>query len=286
MDRLIGVHGIGYKYRTREQVRTEWVPALHGGLEWALGYRPANPPDLDIAFYGYLFRDPQDPEDSPGTANGKGALASADADLLADIDEEELSELTDAVQEIVPAADLASASTPPDKSLLWLPAPVARLVGAVERTFPGTSGALVIGELRQVGRYLKDPQLKREVDQITADAARGASVLIGHSLGSVVAYEFLRQHPDHSVSLFLTIGSPLGLRMIRTRLDGVPSVPCWVDVRDRSDPVTAAGDLSHWYPAVQDSYAENGGEAHAADRYLSSKAVGQALADVLPGLTR
>jgi hypothetical protein len=57
-------------------------------------------------------------------------------------------------------------------------------------------------------------------------------------------------------------------------------------VRDRSDPVTAAGDLSHWYPAVQDSYAENGGEAHAADRYLSSKAVGQALADVLPGLTR
>ena len=286
MDRLIGVHGIGYKYLTREKVLKEWAPALHGGLEWALGYRPANPPDLDIAFYGYLFRDPQDPEDPPASASSKGGLASADADLLADIDAEELSELTDAVQEIVPTAELASADTSPDKSLLWLPAPVARLVGAVERTFPGASGALVIGELRQVGRYLKDPQLKGEVDQITADAAQGASVLIGHSLGSVVAYEFLRLHPDHSVSLLLTIGSPLGLRMIRTRLAGVPSVPRWVNVRDRSDPVTAAGDLVRWYPAVQDAYAENGLEAHAADRYLSSKAAGKALADVLPGLTR
>ena len=39
MDRLIGVHGIGYKFCTREEILQEWAPALAGGIEWALDGR-------------------------------------------------------------------------------------------------------------------------------------------------------------------------------------------------------------------------------------------------------
>jgi len=282
MDRIIGVHGIGYKYRTREDVLQEWAPALVGGIEWALeGRRLACALNLDIAFYGRLFR--AAPESSPENDKSKGALAHSDAEQWADLDEDELNDLTEAVCEIVPAADLASVeATPPDKSLVYLPAPLVPLAGAIERTFPG-AGRLVLRTVRQVRRYLLDPQLKQEVDRITAEAALSADVLIGHSLGSVVAYEFVRQHPDHGVCL-LTIGSPLGLKLIRRRLPSGPRPARWINVRDRHDPVTAAGALGRWYPGVPERWASNGLDAHAAERYLSSKAVGQALVELVPEL--
>ena len=137
---------------------------------------------------------------------------------LADLDDAELADLTAAVEEIVTADDLAEAAARPPKAACGCLPAVQTLVGAVERRFPPASGILFLGTLRQVRRYLQDPQLKAEVDQITAEVAGGATVLIGHSLGSVVAYEFLRQNPGHSVRLLLTLGSPLGLRMVRDQL--------------------------------------------------------------------
>jgi hypothetical protein len=270
----IGVHGIGQQYLGRNQILDRWIPALADGLEWATQRRLQ--PDLDLAFYGDLFRqaDPQRKKKSP---------LSDTAAYLAGLDDAEIADLTTAVEEIVTPADLAEAAR--SRKGLWLPAPVQTLVGAVERRFPPASGILFLGTLRQVRRYLRDQQLKAEVDRITAEAAVGATVLIGHSLGSVVAYEFLRQHPGHSVQLLLTLGSPLGLKMVRDRLSaGEPGVVNWVNVRDLNDPVTAAGDLHRWYPVVRDHSADNGANAHAAERYLSFKATGEALEDFLPGV--
>ena len=61
MSQLIGVHGIGNQYRGRAQILNKWVPALTDGLHWAIGHPPTNPPDLDLAFYGHLFRSAADP---------------------------------------------------------------------------------------------------------------------------------------------------------------------------------------------------------------------------------
>lgn len=282
MGQLIGVHGIGKEYLGRSQILKLWAPALSDGLEAAIGHPPPSPPDLDLAFYGRLFRpDPQD--EAKGSDGGEADDGEAEAQL-ADIDAEELAELTETVEEIVTPADLANAEADADKGV-WLPVSVQRLVGAVERRFPPASGILVLGALRQVRRYLRDPQLKADVDQITAAAAADAAVVIGHSLGSVVAHEFLRQHPGHSAKLLLTLGSPLGLKMVRRRLPaGELGVAHWVNVRDRHDPVAAAGALGQWYPRVSDRGASNGFDAHAAERYLSSKAVGRALIEVLPEL--
>jgi hypothetical protein len=271
----IGVHGIGQQYLGRNQILDRWIPALTDGLEWATQRRLQ--PDLDLAFYGHLFRqaDPQ--------RKGKGPLSSDATAYLAGLDDAELADLTKAVQQIIAPADLAEAAARSSKGL-WLPTPVQTLVGAVEQRFPPGSGILLLGTLRQVRRYLQNSQLKAEVDQITARAAGDATVLIGHSLGSVVAYEFLRQHPGHSVKLLLTLGSPLGLKMVRDRLPaGEPDAVHWVNVRDPNDPVTAAGAIHRWYPMVLDRCADNGVNAHAVERYLSFKATGEALKDFLPG---
>jgi hypothetical protein len=280
MSQLVGVHGIGLKYFGRSQILVKWAPALADGLQLALGRPPAVPLDFNLAFYGHLFRSAED-------ATLKGPAHEQDGAALANLDAGELSELTAAVKEIVTPDDLADADAEAGlrKAVLWLPVPVQCLVGAIERRFPRASGIAVLNLLYQVRRYLLDPQLKAEIDQITAVAATGCTVLIGHSLGSVVAYEFLRQHPREPVKLLLTVGSPLGLRSVRDRLPpGKPGAAKWVNVRDPNDPVTAAGPLGHWFPGVPDWHAENGLDAHAAARYLGSKAVGKAVLDVLPEL--
>lgn len=278
MGEWVGVHGIGQQYFGRNQILDQWIPALADGLEWATERRPRV--ELDLAFYGRLFR-----RDEPW-GQGKGSHSTGAEAQLADLDDVEFAALTTAVAEIVTPAGMAEAAAESEKGVkkgIRLPARVVTLAGAVERRFRPASGFLVLGTLRQVHRYLGDPQLKAEVDRIMAGAAAGATVLIGHSLGSVVAYEFLRQHPGHSVKLLLTLGSPLGLKMVRDRLPaGEPGVSRWVNVRDPHDPVTAAGALHRWYPAVLDGYADNGPDAHMAERYLSCKATGEALKDFLP----
>jgi hypothetical protein len=71
--------------------------------------------------------------------------------------------------------------------------------------------------------------------------------------------------------------------MVRDHLPaGEAGVACWVNVRDPRDPVTAGGVLGPWYPTVVDVGADNGTDAHSAERYLSSKATGEALRDSLP----
>lgn len=287
VEQLVGVHGIGQHYESRPQLIKEWEPALRGGLEMANDRRPPNPFYFDLAFYGDLFR--PDPD-----VDGKGTADEVVLAGLADIDADELAELTEAVEEIVTPEDLAivKAEAESGKGIrlevdTGVPVPVACLIGAVERRFPPSSGVLFLGDLRQVRKYLRDPKVKEEIDEITAAAAAGADVLIGHSLGSVVAYEFLRQHPGHSVRLLVTLGSPLGLRMVRKRIPtaGV-GYAGWVNIRDRHDPVAAAGRLSQWYPGVLNRQAANGSNAHAVAPYLTSKACGRAILDILPGLGR
>jgi hypothetical protein len=272
---LTGVHGIGKEYLGRNQILDRWTPALADGIEHAVGRRPHRP-DLDLAFYGDLFRKAPRPGKGTGTTDN-------DAAELAALDDEELAELTETVEEIVRPADLAAAAAGVNKSL-WLPVPVQVLVGAIERRFPPTSGVLFLGDLRQVRKYLRDERLKARVQQIMAGAATGTTVLIAHSLGSVVAYEFLQQS-GQSVPLLLTIGSPLGLRMVRSRLSaGGPLAARWVNVRDPNDPVTAAGSLRQWYHTVEERRAENGADAHCAEHYLSSEAVGQVVTETLPAI--
>mgnify|MGYP001580442240 CR=1 FL=1 len=85
-------------------------------------------------------------------------------------------------------------------------------------------------------------------------------LLIGHSLGAVIAYDalweltHLERHPG-KVDLFLTIGSPLGMRFVQDRLLGFRQrerrFPCnlrrWVNI-------TAHGDIAALDPDVHDDY--------------------------------
>ncbi|MDQ1092914.1 hypothetical protein QE400_002327 [Xanthomonas sacchari] len=85
-------------------------------------------------------------------------------------------------------------------------------------------------------------------------AGGGPFVVIAHSQGSLIAYDVLRelQPQDCEVSLLLTLGSPLGLPVVRSMFKewtGTPKLPfpaCvarWVNVAERRDPVALDADL-------------------------------------------
>ena len=237
---------------------------------------------MDIAYYGDVFLPPPPP--------GK---STADLDLMDDLTTEEYADLGDAAVEAVPPEEIAAAASAEDKAALRTPLPLQAMLRALDRRFGASAGVLYLGEVRQVRRYLTDPPIKAEVDRVVdAAVTPDCRILIGHSLGSVVAWEFVRRHPEHHLDLLLTLGSPLGLRAVRRLLpepdysvDARPRhVASWVNVRDPRDPVCCAGDLRQWWSGLSDVPVNNQRDAHSAERYLTKRQVGEAIRRAAPDL--
>src|SRR6266568_7383053 len=205
---IVGVHGIAKQQLGRRQILKDWLPALGDGLERAHGARVPDPP-LDIAYYGDLFL-------PPAPAPGRKRAAEHPDDWLDVLAGEELGDLLGASSEAISDGEIAAAQAEEGKGYTRVPAPLQAVLRALDRRFGRSAGALYLGELHQVRRYLRDQSIKEEADEAARAAMTAAGrVLIGHSLGSVVAFEFVRQNPDHPLDLLLTIGSPLGLQMVR-----------------------------------------------------------------------
>ena len=124
--------------------------------------------------------------------------------------------------------------------------------------------------MRDLRRYVRNSneiaEHTRQMLKIPLRAAAEAGrpiLLIGHSMGSVIAWDSLWQlahsDDDHvAVDLFLTMGSPLGQHYIQRRLQGgaesgasrfVSGIRRWVNL-------TAVGDLTAIDPDLADDFAE------------------------------
>jgi hypothetical protein len=286
---IVGVHGIAQQQVGRQQLRDPWARALADGLERAAGHR-CEVPDLEIAYYGDVFV-------AHAGSDGKAATGDrASEDAFAGADGDEVEFVLAAACEVLTPAELAEVDAQPDK-FPGVPTPLLRVVAAIDRRVGHRAGALFIGELRQARIYLTDPLVKAQVDVRVAEAVTAqCRVVIGHSLGSVVALEHLRLHPQgHRLDLLLTLGSPLGMRAIRHLLadpgfgadsEGPPGVRRWVNLRDPRDPIALAGGLARWWPAVEDDSSIDNGlrNAHAAQRYLSKRQTGAAALAAIPDL--
>ena len=284
MTAVVGVHGIMNQQLGRHRLIADWGPALADGLERVAGHQVPIP-DLNIVFYGDLF-----------LPDGARASHKGPAGELAELTEEDADALSPFVEEAIGAFGFGQLPDEelPAKGRTSIPLPLQRILRALDHRFGSRKASLLfLGELKQVRRYLLDPAVKAEADDRAEKViAQGAKVVIGHSLGSVVAFEFVRQHPDYPVDLLLTLGSPLGLRTVRALMPdpayGAERMPLniarWVSLRDPRDPVACAGPLSRFWPGISDDTVDNQGDAHSVCRYLSKRKAGLAVLRTLPGL--
>jgi len=288
MTALVGIHGISNQQAGRNQLLSSWRPALQDGIERASGHGVGEPP-LDIAFYGDVFLSPK--------TTSTNSLKAGGADPWSDINEEEARFLTEAARELLTEQEISDAEQTSSKGHLQAPLWLQALLRALDKHSGAGSAALWFFDLRQVRRYLTQQDLKETVDQaVERELSGDCRVLIGHSLGSVVAFEYVRTHPEHHLDLLLTLGSPLALKAVRRLMPdpdhgaaaGLPkNVAAWENIRDQRDPVTCAGDLRPWWPGITEAPpVNNGGNAHSVERYLSKRETGAALLQVLPDLGR
>lgn len=275
MARIVGVHGVGKQRLGSNTLLKDWEPALADGLDRAGGPQLVSG-DLHMAFYGDLFRP------------AGHTLAVGDPMFTADdVDEPEaelLMEWWAACARVDPAVPPPGADT-----LARSPRAVQTALRVLQhsRFFGGLSLRALVFDLKQVRRYLTDEDL-RVAARTKVEEAIGPDtrVVVAHSLGSVVAFEALCERPGHGVRALVTLGSPLGMRMVVDRLrpgpETWPGTASWTNVVDEGDVVAAVKDLSLFFgTGVVGKVVHNGSHAHDATLYLTAKETGEAVAEGL-----
>jgi pimeloyl-ACP methyl ester carboxylesterase len=167
-------------------------------------------------------------------------------------------------------------------------------VAALSRSkfLAGIGESAFVGDLKQVSTYFKDEKMRTAIQEMVAGAiAEDTRVIVGHSLGSVVAYEVLFADPHQQVRALVTLGSPLGLRNVvfdRLRpapaavpgskqvMGAWPPVRMWANVADTGDIVAAVEDLRPLFGAgIRQLRVHNGAKAHDMTSYLTDPGTGQ-----------
>ncbi|NQD42045.1 hypothetical protein [Glutamicibacter halophytocola] len=148
----------------------------------------------------------------------------------------------------------------------------------------------------QASNYLSNDALRAQVLRrvLSKIPPSGKLVLVGHSLGSVIAADLLLRLPENiEVTGFITIGSPLGHSSFNVDKvwDSLREPPAhlswWVNFWNPADLVTSGRGLSSQFPWMTDykvtSKARHPIKAHSAVEYLSSPAVTEAIGYALYG---
>ncbi|MFD9744752.1 alpha/beta hydrolase [[Kitasatospora] papulosa] len=321
--RLVFVHGVG-KPREAKTELEEWRAALSVGARAAGHSRKAaelldgGAVDIRFAYYGDLFL----PEAAPG--NEAVAPAPAPAPAGPDEDEELRELLLDMVDEHLeaPRDDRQAQALRVTRNKL---APTGEEQGPgslARQVLVGANSLFAVPGLRTFGGWLSAGAMKRDLHQVRRYLARketdeaglsldrrirarvsaeldseGPTVVVAHSLGTVVAFETLHAHSAH-VPLFVTLGSPLGMRTavwprVRPQPVRTPKgVGRWLNVWDRDDFVTGGTELARCIAPNSASVAPvstrvdaDGLNVHPAVKYLAQPAVAGPLIEVLDAVT-
>lgn len=277
MSKIVAVHGIAQQYKGPDMLHQEWFAPLCDGITLAGGTRPASE-DLICVFYANLFR----------AKELRPIEQIFDASAITDPYEIDL--LMAWYEEVADAG--------PDRLIKdSTPQFIQRALETLSHSkfFAGLAEKAFVFNLKQVCAYFNEDAVRLSASQQVDDAiSNDTRVLIGHSLGSIVAYEYLCANPLCPVMTLITLGSPLGIRnVIFDRLWPPPvnghgewpgSVKHWVNIADNGDVVALVKDLRPQFgPNVRNFLVDNGAEAHNANSYLTAPETGRA---IISGLER
>jgi hypothetical protein len=149
-----------------------------------------------------------------------------------------------------------------------------------------------IGFFEQVDAYLCRPHITKAIDTIVSGAlGEGPSVVVAHSLGTIVGYRVLRNASTTGFAqLFVTIGSPLGMNVVKDRLRPPPlkkpdGVLRWINASDPRDyvalyPVLDSATFAEEIENIAD-IQNSPGHAHSIGEYLRDSRLALAIYEAL-----
>lgn len=307
MTEIVLVHGVAQQQKAAALLAAALIPALAGGIENARDQLPQDARQLADtlvsriksgvvtvvpAFYGALFLEPRlETNDEKEFADSFAAAwlkAASERDLNGRVGRA-ATHAADELRQIHAVGQAQGAG---------------HLLGQAIQAFskvPGLGKVLIGGAtklvptLAQVTKYMLDQAVQQTIrDSVRRLITPDTRVLIGHSLGSIVAYDVARTMDQH-LPLLLTLGSPLGLHtVVYEKLNPQPPafperVGRWVNIADREDYIASTSDLRPLFSTGKPAHARfdnvasvnNGDEPHALDRYLTKPETGLALLEAL-----
>lgn len=282
MPKILIVHGISNQYSGESELLSAWYPALCDGLLRANCNTLPSEAECFCPFYGDEFR----------KAGHLGVTGPLNPAAVASASEDEI-ELLEAIWSAAAASDPGvPAPAQFAQSMIYAPNPAIRALNALAKSkyLANYIPLQFFGDLKQVVIYLNDRTMHAQIlGRILSHIDSETKIVIGHSLGSVIAYEGICAKPE-GIETLVTLGSPLGIRnVIFDKLDPKPSamhigqwpgkVKYWRNVAADGDPVAAEKRLATCFGnGVEDRPIHSGWDAHNSTRYLNSLEAGEAIA--------
>jgi hypothetical protein len=287
VTRLLLVHGRGQAGLNPDTLKAAWMATLRRGAT-ALGRTV--PADLDVAFPFY--------GDVLDQYTRALAIPPAGVEPRGDqVDEEFLKFQADFIEEARKRAGVTDAQieseygpNPQERGPLnW--AWVQATLRAVDKYGFGFNKVTLETFTRDVYLYTRRAGLRDDIDAIVAAKLTAEpTVVVGHSLGSVVAFSVLgRDTRALRVPLYVTVGCPLAVRGIRDQFIPLRSpkpVAGWYNAYDTRDTVALYPLDAGNFP-IQPAVANYGGVRNPTDNhhgivgYLDDPEVAKHILDAL-----
>lgn len=295
---LVFLHGRSQQMKDSAALKAEWVDAFKQGLAKSGLTLPINDSDIRFPYYGDTLYE---------LIQGESAAAAAEVVIRgtnADADEKRFTRAI--MEEIrkeakITEADLAAISGQEvvnrgPQNWEWFQA----ILQAVDRHVPFGSGSSIALFTHDVYVYLKNANVRAAIDNgVSAAMTSGVeTVVVSHSLGTIVAYNVLRGQAHvrgWKIPLFVTLGSPLAVTEIRKTLRNLATLRCpegvseWFNALDARDVIalypldTKSFPLDPTTPAIEnkcdvDNKTEN---RHGIAGYLDDGDVARRIYDAL-----
>lgn len=286
--RLVLVHGRGQQGQDSARLKSEWTDALSRG---AMTLGRALPGRIEVAFpyYGDVLDNFVRQFDVPLTSDIQARGVQADDAFLAF-----QAELADALRRGAGITDAqVDAEYGPNprprgpQNWEWVQA----ILATIDKYGGGMSRDTLEIFMRDVYLYTARAGVRDEIDRIVAgQLTEEPTVVVGHSLGSVVAYSILRSDRRRlRVPLYVTVGSPLGIRAIRDQFRPLrfpQPVEAWYNAFDNRDVVALYPLDSANFPVVpgienNDTVKNHTDNRHGIVGYLDDSAVAKRILSAL-----
>jgi hypothetical protein len=241
--RLLLVHGRSQGGLDPNKLSDDWQAALRTGLIASGRTLPAGV-KVDFPFYGDVLDDFARQfdltEDEVATKKGVGA-ADEFAEFARQIalQAQDRQHISDAeVRADIVARHGPDAVSKGPENWEW----VQSIISILDRLSPQATEKTFSLFLRDVFLYTRRNIVKKAINKIVADKLTDdPTVVVAHSLGTVVIYNVLAAANKPTVSGLVTLGSPLGIRGISGSLDtplrNIAGPKGWFNAYDERDVV-------------------------------------------------
>ena len=267
MRQLVLIHGRSQEKKDAVALKAEWLDALDEGLAKNGLSLPIAEADVRFPFYGDTLYQ---------MSGGVAAEAAAEVIVRGTDGDAEAQRFTRAImEEIRKEAGITEAQMAEiagqdvvergPQNWEWF----QTMLAAIDRHVPFGSGASIALFTNDVYQYLKNKPVRDKIDAGVSAALKPGveTVVVSHSLGTVVAYNLLRHFGTvrgWKVPLFVTLGSPLAITEIRKTLKQDAPTRCpecatrWYNAMDERDVVALYRlDTGHFPLAPPDPAIEN-----------------------------